>query len=157
MDERKVLTDKEIDFEKARVVFAVGAIVFLYYVRQIPQHPITLVSGSLGPLSVLFTTDNILYLWGIYVIAIAVTFSSRTVASSDFGTVTFDVLRFSYLFAKAAYLLGVALIVVYVIVVDYANDLILQLLGITVFLVLILLGKVRIVRVGKHGRGSATK
>lgn len=117
-----VLTKAELERERIRGIFAIGAIALLYYLRQALGDGKPLVLAEVHPISVgpvllslptfAISSDLIMQLWGVYVIGVAIALADQYVYAdrpySRYAEVSFTA---AYGAAQIAYVFGVSLLV----------------------------------------------
>jgi hypothetical protein len=117
-----VLTERELERERLRGIFAIGAIALLYYLRQAigggkplvlaEIHPILLGTVLLQLPTFTISSDLIMQLWGVYVIGVAIALADQYVYAdrvySKIARLSFTV---AYGAAQIAYVFGVALLI----------------------------------------------
>jgi hypothetical protein len=106
-----LLTSQDEEREKLRSVFAIGAIAFLFYFRQVNQG----IPVPIAPWRPDITSDTVIVLWGVYVLAMAVALTIRRFPATTVGKVDAFTLMVAYAISQAAYILATFLLLIYVV------------------------------------------
>jgi hypothetical protein len=114
----RVLSEEQLRRERIRGVFAVGAIAVLYYLRQIAKYPGPIPLGqtpqfllNAGVPLIAINSDEIMYLWAAYVIAVAVALADQMVPADRWYSKLFaGVFEVAYGMAHIAYIFGIILL-----------------------------------------------
>lgn len=97
----EVMTNEDVKREKLRAVLAIGAIALLYYLRVMNEgHAFELIHAHPAGYFSAVTTDEILLLWGLYVVATAVALTGAKFAEQS------NTLRLARQVLKGAYYIG---------------------------------------------------
>lgn len=122
-----VLTRDELKRERIRGVFAIGAIAILYYLRQIQpkQGPIVIAQTPQAWLDlkipmIVVHSDLLMYLWGAYVILVAVALADDLIyADRVYSRYFAVVLTAAYAFAQFAYVIAIGFLLLAAIFLFY--------------------------------------
>ncbi len=149
-----VIPPENEEHERLRSIFAIGAIAFLFYFRQVHGGiPFPLIPGRPD-----ITSDTVMAFWGAYVVGMAISLVSRKFPATTPGRLVVVILTIVYVFSQAMYIWATFLLLIYfvmyfVIPALYPIDLgFYGVLAILVLLVILISRKTRL-RVRKESNG----